>query len=289
MDKFLQILKAILFGIVEGISEWLPISSTGHMILLEDILNVKDMFSRENYPNYGVDFWNMFLVVIQLGAILAVIIFFWNKIWPFSKKKTKEEKKEIYNIWIKTLIACLPAAIIGLLFDDLLDQYLYNSWTVSITLIIYGIFFIAMEIWNKKRTFKIDSIKNISYKYALIIGAMQLLALIPGTSRSGVTILGAMLLSCSRSASAEFSFFLSIPVMFGASILKGVKFFIKYGMIGLYEAIFLLVGCLVAFVVSLLVIKWFMKFIKKHNFMPFGIYRIILGLILILYFVGTSL
>ena len=289
MDQFIKILKAILFGIIEGITEWLPISSTGHMILLEDLLHVKDMFIKEGSPTYGDAFWNMFLVVIQLGAILAVIIFFWKKLWPFTKKKTKEERKDIYNIWLKTLIACLPAAIIGLLFDDLLDKYLYNSWTVSITLIVYGIFFILMEIWNKKRNLKIESVKDISYRYALIIGAMQLLALIPGTSRSGVTILGAMLLGINRKAGAEFSFYLSIPIMFGASLLKGVKFFIDFGMPGLNETIFLLVGCLTAFIISLLVIKWLMNFIKKHNFMPFGIYRIVLGVILIIYFVSISL
>lgn len=289
MEQFIQILKAILFGIIEGITEWLPISSTGHMILLEDILKVNTMFSRDGVPEYGDAFWGLFLVVIQLGAIIAVIIHFWNKLWPFTKKKTPEEKKVIYHTWGKTLVACIPAAIIGLLLDDFLDQHLYNVLTVSITLIVYGILFIIMEIWNKKREFKIDSIKNMSYKYALIIGAMQLLALIPGTSRSGVTILGAMLLGCNRESSAEFSFFLSIPVMFGASLLRAVKFLIKYGLPGVSEIIFLLVGCLVAFIVSLLIVKWLMNFVKKHDFKPFGIYRIVLGIGLIIYMLCTSL
>ncbi len=276
LSYFINILKAILFGIVEGITEWLPVSSTGHMILLEDFLSVKD---------FGEEFWSMFLVVIQLGAIIAVVIYFFNKLWPFSKNKTQEEKKNIYHTWGKTLVACIPAAIVGLLFDDILDEYLYNAITVSITLIVYGILFIILECFNKKREFKINSVSEMSYKTALIIGAMQLLALIPGTSRSGVTILGAMLIGCSRSTSAEFSFFLSIPVMFGASLLKVVKYFYKGGVFDLHQGIFLLVGCLMAFGVSLLVVKWLMNFVKKHDFKPFGIYRIILGIILIAYYI----
>ena len=277
-----QILQAILFGIVEGITEWLPVSSTGHMILLEDFLNVKSMFNNE-IEGYGEAFWELFLVVIQLGAILAVIIYFFNKLWPFSKSKTKEEKKEVFHTWGKTLVACVPAAIIGLLFDDLLDKYLYNALTVSITLIIYGVLFIILEHYNKKKEFKTQSVSQMSYKTALIIGAIQLLALIPGTSRSGVTILGAMLIGCSRETSAEFSFFLSIPVMAGASLLKCVKFFLDYTL-GLQEGLFLAVGFLVAFGVSLLAVKWLMSFVKKHDFKPFGIYRIILGILVILYF-----
>ena len=271
-----NILKAILFGSVEGITEWLPVSSTGHMILLEDFLNVESL---------GSEFWELFLVVIQLGAIGAVIIYFFNKLWPFTKKKTKEEKKIVYHTWLKTLVACVPAAVIGLIFDDLLDQYLYNALTVSITLVIYGILFIILEIINKKRVFKTNSIKEMSYKTALIIGAMQLLALIPGTSRSGVTILGAMLIGCSRSTSAEFSFFLSIPVMAGASFLKVVKFVAEGATFTLDQGIFLAVGCLVAFGVSLLVVKWLMNFVKKYDFKPFGIYRIVLGLVLLVYFI----
>lgn len=279
LTYFINILKAILFGIVEGITEWLPVSSTGHMILLEDFLSVKD---------FGDEFWSMFLVVIQLGAIIAVIIYFFNKLWPFSKNKTQEEKKNIYHTWGKTLVACVPAAIVGLLFDDILDEYLYNAITVSITLIVYGILFIVLECFNKDKEFKVNSVSEMSYKIALIIGVMQLLALIPGTSRSGVTILGAMLIGCSRSTSAEFSFFLSIPVMLGASLLKVVKYFYKGGVFDIHQGIFLLVGCLVAFGVSLLVVKWLMNFVKKHDFKPFGIYRIILGIILIIYYIIVS-
>lgn len=284
MDLFIQILKAILFGILEGITEWLPVSSTGHMILLEDVLNVTNLFQKEGFIDYGEAFWDMFLVVIQLGAIIAVVIYFWNKLWPFSKSKTSEEKKDTWLIWVKTLIACIPAAIIGLFFDDWINNHLYNKLTVSITLILYGVIFILMEIWNKKRNLSIDSVKKMSFKTVFIIGCMQLLALIPGTSRSGVTILGAMLLGCSRESSAEFSFFLSIPVMVGASLLKSVKFIAVYGMPQVNELVFLGIGMLVAFMVSLLVVKWLMAFVKKHDFKIFGIYRIILGIILLIVF-----
>lgn len=277
LERLWQIVQAILFGVVEGITEWLPVSSTGHMILLEKFLDVQTKF--------GEEFWELFLVVIQLGAIGAVIIYFFDKLWPFSKKKTKEQKIDTWHTWGKTLVACLPAAVIGLLFDDILNKYLYNEITVSITLIVYGVLFIVLETLNKKRTFNTNSVKEMSYKTALIIGAMQLLALIPGTSRSGVTILGAMLIGCSRSTSAEFSFFLSIPVMAGASLLKAAKYFIVDGLsINSDQIIFLSVGCIVAFVVSLLIVKWLMNFVKKHDFKPFGIYRIILGIVLLTYF-----
>lgn len=272
---FIDVLKSILFGIVEGITEWLPVSSTGHMIILESLLDVKETF--------GSAFWDLFLVVIQLGAIIAVIICFFSKLWPFGSSKPKEVKKNTWMIWLKVLIACLPAAVIGLIFDDWLDEHLYNSITVSITLIIYGILFIVIEIFNKKREFKINDITEMSLSTALIIGCVQLLALIPGTSRSGVTILGAMLIGCNRTVSAEFSFFLSIPVMLGASLLKAVKFFMD-NTITTDQIIFLLVGVVVAFIVSMLVIKFLMKYIKKHDFKVFGIYRIILGIILIILF-----
>ena len=274
----LDILKSILFGIIEGITEWLPISSTGHMIILESLLDVKD--------SYGQAFWDFFLVAIQLGAIIAVIICFFNKLWPFGKSKDVEVKKNTWLIWLKVIIACLPAAIIGLLFDDWLNEHLYNSITVSITLIIYGVFFIVLEIFNKKRSFKINDIKDMSISTALIIGFIQLLSLIPGTSRSGVTILGAMLIGCNRTVSAEFSFFLSIPVMLGASLLKGVKFFMDNS-ITTDQIVFLLVGMVVAFVVSMLVIKFLMRYIKKHDFKVFGAYRIVLGIILIILFVTS--
>ena len=272
----IDILKSILFGIIEGITEWLPVSSTGHMIILESLLDVKE--------TYGAAFWDFFLVAIQLGAIIAVIICFFNKLWPFGKNKDVEVKKNTWLIWLKVIVACLPAAVIGLLFDDWLNEHLYNSITVSITLIIYGILFIVIEIFNKKRNFKINDMKDLTISTALIIGFIQLLSLIPGTSRSGVTILGAMLIGCNRTVSAEFSFFLSIPVMLGASLLKGIKFFID-NTITANQIIFLVVGLLVAFVVSMLVIKLLMKYIKKHDFKIFGIYRIILGIILIILFV----
>ncbi len=276
-NPILKIIIAILYGILEGITEWLPISSTGHMILLDQIFSVKDMFIKEDNPLYSAAFWDMFLVVIQLGAIMAVVIYFFNKLWPFSNSKTKEEKIDTWKIWLKTLIACIPAAVIGLLFDDFIEEHLNNMLTVSITLIIYGILFIVIEIWNKKRTLSIDSIKKMSYKTVFIIGCMQLLALIPGTSRSGVTILGAMLLGCNRESSAEFSFFLSIPVMVGASLLKSVKFIADFGLPSGDELLFLSVGMLVAFGISLIAVKWLMSFVKKHDFKIFGIYRIILG------------
>lgn len=280
------VLLAVLFGIVEGITEWLPISSTGHMILLEEFFNVETMFSRPEDPAYGEAFWSFFLVAIQLGAILAVVLYFWKKLWPFSKRKTKEEKIRIFHLWAKTLVACIPAAVVGLLLDDWMDAHLYRAWVVSVTLIVYGILFIAMEVWNKKREFRITDVHQISYRYALIIGAMQLLALIPGTSRSGVTILGAMLLGCSREVSAEFSFFLSIPVMVGASLLKGIKFFTVYSL-GTQETVFLLVGFAVAFGISMLCVRWLMNFVRKHDFRPFGIYRILLGIVLLTYFLIT--
>ena len=273
---FINILKAILFGIVEGITEWLPISSTGHMIILESLLDVKNTFSDA--------FWELFLVVIQLGAIIAVIICFFKKLWPFGKTKEKEEKKNIWLIWAKVLVACIPAAVVGLLLDDWLNEHLYNAITVSVTLIVFGIFFIISEIWNKKREFKINEVKDLSFKMALIIGLIQLIALIPGVSRSGVTILGAMLIGCSRTVSAEFSFFLSIPVMLGASLLKGVKFFLDEGTLTSNEWVFLGVGVVVAFLVSLFIIKFLMSFIKKHDFKPFGYYRIVLGVLLLILF-----
>lgn len=280
-------LKAILFGIVEGITEWLPVSSTGHMIILEELLNVENI--------YGSAFWEMFLVVIQLGAIFAVIICFFNKLNPFfgkslldpTKDKDKQEKKNIWLLWAKVIVACIPAAVVGIVLDDFLDNHLYNAITVSITLIVYGIAFIVLEIWNKKRNFKINDTNELTWKYAIFIGCFQLLSLIPGTSRSGVTILGAMLLLCNRSVASEFSFFLSIPVMMGASLLKGLKFFIDGNSINLEQFLFLGIGCLVAFLVSMLVIKLLMSFIKKNDFKPFGYYRIALGVLVIILFLSN--
>ena len=283
INAIFDILKIILFGIVEGITEWLPISSTGNMIILEEFTNAVEIFEG------GKAFWDFFLVAIQLGAILAVVVCFFNKLNPFwgkslknpEEEKSKEEKKEIWLLWAKVLVACLPAAIIGLFLDDWLDEVFYNSITVSITLIVYGIFFIVMEIWNKKRKFKITDVKQLSFKMAFIIGCIQLLALIPGTSRSGITILGAMLILCNREVACEFSFFLSIPVMLGASLLKGVKFILSDAMLSSNDVALLIIGSIVAFAVSMFVIKFLMSFIKKHDFKVFGIYRVALGVILI--------
>ena len=286
MADVLNILKIVLFGIIEGITEWLPISSTGHMIILEEFLGVQTIFEG------GKEFWDFFLVAIQLGAIFAVILCFFNKLNPFDGKslkdptrsKSEEEKHEIWVLWAKVLLACLPAAIIGLVADDWLDSIFYNSITVAITLIIYGILFIVMEIWNKKRKFKITDVKQLSFKMALIIGCIQLLSLIPGTSRSGVTILGAMLILCNREVACEFSFFLSIPVMFGASILKGCKYLFSGNILSSNDMALLLIGSIVAFAVSMFIIKFLMNFIKKHDFKVFGVYRIVLGIILIILF-----
>lgn len=271
--EILEFLKVIFLGIVEGVTEWLPISSTGHMILVDEFLklNITDAFKE------------MFFVVIQLGAILAVVVLFFNKLNPFSSKKDKVEKKDTISLWVKVLIASIPAGIIGLLFNDKLDELFYNYTTVSITLIVYGVLFILMEIWNKKKKDepKVDTFKKLTFKSAFIIGAAQMLALIPGTSRSGATILGAMLLGTSRSVAAEFSFFLAIPAMFGASAYKLMKFGLAFSGT---EIMILLLGMVVAFIVSIVSIKFLMNFIKKHDFKVFGYYRIILGIIVLSYF-----
>lgn len=271
----IEIIKAVLFGIVEGITEWLPISSTGHMILLDEFINL----------NVSKDFYKLFEVVIQLGAIMAVVVLYFKSIWPLKKKNNKVVfDKKILNLWGKILVACLPAAIIGLLFDDFLDKHLYNSIVVSLALIIYGILFIVVEKKNiGKRNVK--SVEKISYKQAFQIGGFQLLALIPGTSRSGSTILGGLFLGLERSVAAEFTFFLAIPVMAGASLLKLAKYVLKVGFVfsGLEIAI-LLVSSIVAFIVSILVIKFLMNYIKKHDFKVFGYYRIVLGILVLLYF-----
>ena len=278
MTEFIEILKSILYGIVEGITEWLPVSSTGHLILFEEL------WWKESDPN----FMEMFRVVIQLGAILAVIVMFFRKLNPFSPKKDALAKRSTWEMWFKVIIACVPAAVVGLPFEDTLDKYFYNFPTVAATLIIYGIAFIALES-TKRPLPKINDVSEMSYKTALFIGLIQLLSLIPGTSRSGVTILGAMLLGCSRAVAAEFSFFLAIPVMFGASLLKCAAYAkdIIDGealMIGSLEITVLLVGLVVAFVVSLLAIRFLTEYVKRKNFKPFGYYRVILGIILLGYF-----
>ena len=269
--KIIELLKVILLGIVEGITEWLPISSTGHMILINEFIKL----------NVSEAFMELFLVVIQLGAILAVIVLYFNKLNPFSLKKSKEEKKDTWDLLFKILVACVPAGIIGILFDDKIDALFYNYQTVAITLILYGILFIIFENRNKNKKVKFDTTKQLTYKMALIIGVAQILALIPGTSRSGATILAGLLVGASRETSAEFTFFLAIPVMLGASLLKLVKFGLAFTQ---GEIIILLIGMLVAFTVSIIAIKFLMRYIKKNDFKPFGWYRIILGIVVLLYF-----
>ena len=289
MDGFIEILKVILLGIVEGITEWLPISSTGHMIILDEFIKL----------DVTPEFMEMFLVVIQLGAILAVVLLFWNKLWPFVTPKNKEHvmfapgetkgfsgfmnkyvKWDTMEMWFKVIVGALPAAVIGLPLDDVLEEHFYNFQTVSITLIVYGVLFIMMDNRNKNRKPLIKDFDQMSYRHALIIGIFQVLALIPGTSRSGATILGAVLIGCSRYVAAEFSFFLALPIMAGASLLKLVKF---GGSFQGNEIVILVVGMVTAFAVSIIAIKTFMSYIKKKDFKVFGYYRIVLGIILIAY------
>ena len=272
--QFLEILKAILFGIVEGITEWLPVSSTGHIILLNEFVNL----------NVSESFMEMFEVVIQLGAILAVIVLFFQKLNPFSPKKTTVQKQDTWKLWLKVVIAVVPSALIGLVLDDWLDAHLYHYIVVAIMLILYGVAFLFVEKLNQKRAFRIDSVYDIDYKTAILIGAFQCLSLIPGTSRSGATILGAILLGVSRSAGAEFSFFLAIPTMLGASALKVLKFILSDTTASGTEITLLIVGCVVSFIVSLLVIKALMEYVRKRSFAVFGYYRIGLGALVILYF-----
>lgn len=273
MISIIEILKAILFGVVEGITEWLPISSTGHMILLNEFVTL----------DVSPEFWEMFLVVIQLGAILAVVILFWNKIFPFRFHEKPVIQKDIFVLWFKILVACIPAAVIGLAFDDVLDALFYNPWCVSIALIVFGIAFIVIENRNRNMKPKIRELSQITYQTALMIGVFQLLAAVfPGTSRSGATIVGALMIGVSRTVAAEFTFFLAIPVMLGASLLKIVKF--GFNFTGA-EAMILLVGMAVAFIVSVIVIRFLMGYIKKHDFKVFGWYRIVLGAVVLLYFV----
>ena len=276
MREFLEILKVIFLGIIEGITEWLPISSTGHIILANEFikLNVSSVFKK------------MFLVVIQLGAILAVPVVFWKKLFPFGKGVDSEEKKRIWSLWFKVAVGAAPAAVLGFLLDDLLDAYLENYVVVSIALVVYGIAFILVEHLRKDKEYRIESVYDITYKDALIIGAYQVLSLIPGTSRSGSTILGGMLTGVSRTASAEFSFFMAIPVMLGASGLKILKFIAGGYTATPFELVLLLIGIAVAFVVSLVVIEFLMSFVKKHSFSSFGIYRIALGTVVLAYFLA---
>ena len=275
---FVEILKAVLFGIVEGITEWLPVSSTGHLILLDTFvkLNVSDAF------------YEMFQVVIQLGAILAVIVLFFHKLNPFAPSKSLEQKKDTWSLWFKVVVAVIPSAVVGLLLDDWMDEHLYNYIVVAIMLVLYGIAFLFVEKWNKTRNFRINDVSEIDYRTALLMGAFQCLSLIPGTSRSGSTILGAIILGVARPAGAEFSFFMAIPTMLGASALKLLKYLLEGALPSGTEIAVLITGCIVSFVVSLLVIKGLMEYVRKHSFSVFGIYRIVLGIVVIGYFAIAS-
>ena len=306
----IEILKAILFGVVEGVTEWLPISSTGHMLLLDEVVKM----------NVTPDFWHMFLVVIQLGAILAVVVLFFHQLNPFSPSKTSDEKHATWSMWGKTIAACVPAAVVGIPLDDLMDEYLSSPYIIAFTLIVYGIWFIVIENSREKKVqtilsreeahfggsakhmapvalddtlttaeladldAPIQTMEDLDFKTAMKIGMFQVLSIIPGTSRSGSTIIGGLQLGCSRAVAAEFTFYLAIPVMFGASLLRLVKFFVKGNGFVADEAMLLGIGCLVAFLVSLFVIKFLMTYIKKHDFKPFGWYRIVLGIIVIIWF-----
>ena len=283
----LELLKVVFLGIVEGITEWLPISSTGHLILVEEFVKL----------DVSKAFWEMFMVVIQLGAILAVVVLYWKDIWPFRNKKPKHENVTIVEMaagtlcrfvkidkmimWLKIMVSCLPAILIGLPFDDFIEKKFNNWFVVAVMLIVYGVLFLVVEDYNEKRTVKIHSIADITWKTALLIGIFQVLALIPGTSRSGATIIGGILLGASRTVAAEYTFFLAIPVMFGASLLKIVKFGFDFTS---WELTILGVGTVVSFVVSILAIKFLMGYIKKHDFKAFGWYRIVLGIIVMLFF-----
>ena len=275
----IEILKSILYGIVEGITEWLPISSTGHMILLEEIMPM----------NVSESFWSMFLVVIQLGAILAVVVLYWNKFFPFRKNKEGKytSLKSIWILWSKILVATIPAAIIGLALDDWIDAHLYNGFVVAVMLILVGVAFIYIENRNKDMRPSVNSLSALSYKDALIIGLFQVVAaVLPGTSRSGATIIGGLMIGVSRAVAAEFTFFLAIPVMFGASLLKLVKFGFAFSVL---EFFILVIGMVVAFVVSIFVIRFLMSYIKKHDFKVFGWYRIVLGAFVLIFFAIRAL
>lgn len=268
-----EFLKVVFLGIVEGITEWLPISSTGHMLLVDEFISLQESDA----------FKEMFFVIIQLGAILAVVVIFWNKMWPFQIKDKEQPviKKDIFSLWFKTVVACIPGAVVTILFDKFIEAHLHTATVIAITLIFYGILFIVIENWNKTRIPKIKGLSDITYKTAFWIGMFQVLSIIPGTSRSGSTIIGALLLGVSRVAAAEFTFFLAVPVMFGLSGLKLLKFGFHFSAT---ELSVLILGMVVAFLVSVVVIKFLMSYIKKHDFKIFGWYRIVLGIIVLLYF-----
>ena len=270
----IEFLKAVLFGIVEGITEWLPVSSTGHLILLDEFVELQ----------VSEAFYEMFQVVIQLGAILAVIVLFFHKLNPFSPKKDALQKKGTWQLWFKVVVAVVPSAVVGLLLDDWMDAHLYRYEVVAVMLIVYGVAFLFVEKWNASRSFKITDVSQIDYRTAFLMGAFQCLSLIPGTSRSGSTILGAIILGVSRSAGAEFSFFMAIPTMLGASALKLLKFFMENVRTSGTEVMVLITGCIVSFIVSVVVIKGLMEYVRKHSFSVFGIYRIVLGIAVVGYF-----
>jgi len=270
----IEFVKAVLFGIVEGITEWLPVSSTGHLILLDEFVKL----------DVSAAFYEMFQVVIQLGAILAVVVLFFHKLNPFSPKKTDVQKKDTWQLWFKVVVAVIPSAVIGLLLDDWMDAHFYNYIVVAVMLIVYGVAFLFVEKWNATRSFKITQVGDIDYRTALLMGAFQCLSLIPGTSRSGATILGAIILGVSRGAGAEFSFFMAIPTMLGASALKLLKYLLEGVTASGTEIMVLITGCVVSFVVSVVVIRGLMEYVRKHSFSVFGIYRIVLGVAVLVYF-----
>ena len=274
-----EILKAVLFGIVEGITEWLPVSSTGHIILLDEFIQLKA----------SAEFKSMFDVVIQLGAILAVIVIFFNKLNPFDAKKSPAKKKATRELWFKVCLAIIPSGVVGILFDEWMENHLHSGIPVAIALIVYGIAFIYVERMNANRQPRIGKVWNIDYKTALLIGCFQCLSLVPGTSRSGSTILGAILLGVSRSAGSEFSFFMAIPTMLGASAIKLLQFLTSGAAFGFQEVTLLLVGTVVSFLVSMVAIKGLMNYVRKHSFAAFGVYRIVLGAIVLVYFVGKAI
>jgi len=279
MSMILELLKAVLFGIVEGITEWLPVSSTGHMILLDEFIKLR----------VSAEFYEMFQVVIQLGAIAAVIVLFFHKLNPFSLKKDKVQKRDTWQLWFKVVVAVIPSAVIGVLLDDWMDEHLYNYVVVAFALMLYGVAFLFVEKANEGKELKVKNVFDINYRTALLIGCFQCLSLIPGTSRSGSTILGAILLGVGRGAGAEFSFFLAIPTMLGASALKLLKFVLSGVSATGTEIAVLAVGCVVSFIVSFLVIRGLMEYVRKHSFAAFGLYRIALGAVVLIYFVVKSL
>ena len=276
--QIIEILKAIILGIIEGITEWLPISSTGHMILVDEFIKL----------DVSGEFMELFLVVIQLGAILAVPILFFHKINPFSKRKSKAEKRSTWNLWGKVMVGVIPAALVGVFLDDIIEEKFYNYVVVSIALLVYGVIFILIEKLNKGRAPRVENVEDLTYKDALEIGAFQVLSLIPGTSRSGSTIMGGLICGVSRTASAEFSFFMAMPIMLGASALKILKFILGGFEATGNEILLLAVGLVVSFLVSLVAIKFLMEFVKRHDFAPFGIYRIVLGVAVLIYFLTTK-